>query len=273
MSHSQPSSTKFWIYAAVILLAGGGGLAALWPSIVRASHAESAQLVREAQQASGGEAETDYQLATWLDHGNTEAYAGLARAQVASGHAEAALDSLARAGEGSDVEQLKVRILLELGRTNEAANEATQLVAPGRSDADLLLAAMAYASAGRAVDESITSRLSSPEALQHARRADASAITLAAELYASGLLRSSSAILTKLPASYERNVLLARIGYDRHTPADLAKAVDLLTAAVTYNPVSLEARQLLANIYHDQNNPEAATRQEALIAKLRSAQP
>jgi thioredoxin-like negative regulator of GroEL len=273
MNKPSPTTVKFWALAALILLASAAGLAALWPHLIQAAHDQSAKLVREGMQASGGEAEADFQLATWLNPGNHEAYIGLARTQILGGQAEDAIASLAQAGEGSEVEQLKVRTLLELGRNNEAANEATKLSAPGRSQDDLMLAVLAYAAAGRTADESTTARLSSPEALQRVQRANAGALTLAAELYASGLLRSSSALLTRLPTSYERNLLLARINYDRHTKTDLAAAGNLLTGAIALNPASIEARQLLANVYRDQNRLTDAQKQDAFIAKLRNGQP
>jgi thioredoxin-like negative regulator of GroEL len=274
MSNSQPSSTKFWILAATILVASATSLAALWPVARTTARAESAKLVREGDQASGSEAATDYLLATKLDATNHRAYARLADSQIASGQPEDALASLKRAGEGSDVEQLQVRTLIELGRTTDAANEAAVLTDPDRTDSDLTLAALAFAAAGRNADATaLIPRVKSPETGQHIKRSAGSSITLASELYAAGLLKSSSAILVKLPPSYERNFLLARIRYTQHSTSSLAEATDLLAEAVSTNPSSLEGRELLAKVLYEQNRPVEAAAQDTLAAKLRAGRP
>lgn len=270
MNRPSPQTIKFGVLSSFIFIGSAVGIASLWPSTLSVGRAYAAQLVKEGGTAGGGEAEVDYRLATWLDPGNQAAYAGLARLQIATGQADEALTSLNRAGEGSDVEQLKVRTLIELGRTNQAADEASRLTGPGRSDDDLLLACFANALAGRPIDDGITSRLSSPEALQRVSRIKGGDLTLAQELFATGLLQSSSALLAKLPSSFESNLLLARIHFLRHTDADLDQAAELLNRAVSQNPANIEARHLLSNIYRAQNKYPDAQAQEAFIAKLQS---
>ena len=80
-------------------------------------------------------------------------------------------------------------------------------------------------------------------------------------------------MLQSLPASYERNLMLARIYYTHHTDSQLSQAVSLLNAALTANPSGLAARRLLASVYADQGNAAAAATQNALIAKLQSGRP
>jgi Flp pilus assembly protein TadD len=249
-------------------------IAAAWPATLAAARRQSMELTAAGAQADGAEVEVDYRLATWLDSHNQTAYTGLAHSLVAAGRPEEALANLSGAGEGSEVEQLQIRTLIELGRYNQAATVATTLTAPGRPDGDLVLAALAYALAGRPTDATaLIPRVASPEAAQGIARAGAGNVTLAAELYATGLLQSSSALLSKLPTSYERNLLLGRIRYTRHTETDLSQAVDFLTVATTLNPSGLEAHTLLAKVYRDQNKLPDATRQEALISQLQSGRP
>jgi Flp pilus assembly protein TadD len=271
--HQHPNR-KFTLLATLTLLAAAAGLATLWPLALQAARAKATSLVGEAAKASGGEAEVDYRLATWLDPESHTAYVGLARSLITAGHPDEALAALGQAGEGSEVEQLKVRTLIELGRYNEAADVAGKLATPNRQDDDHVLAALAYALADRNSDiDALMPHVSSPEALQRIKRAQAGKLTLAAELYATGLLQSSSAFLMKLPASYERNLLLARIRYARHTPDDLARAAESLEVATSFNPSAPEARQLLAQTYRDQGKTTEAGLQDTLITKLQAGRP
>jgi tetratricopeptide (TPR) repeat protein len=274
MSTGHRANTKFVIIASLVLVLASSGLAALWPLALRAAHAESQQLLKAGERAHGAEAADDFLLATRLDSSNHPAYARLADTQIAAGQADAALASLSRAGQGSDVEQLKVRTLIELGRTTAAANEAITLTEAGRSDDDIVLGALALATAGRQTDAAaLTTHVTAPEAAGRIARATASQLTLATELSATGLLNSSSVMLGKLPASYERNLLLARIRYTRQTDADLAQAADLLTTATALNPAGLDAHQLLAKVYRQQNHPAAAAAQDVLASKLTTGRP
>ena len=269
-----PANAKFAIFATATVLAAAGTLAALWPLALTAARHESANLVGEGNQAHAGEAATDYLLATWLDRHNTAAYAGLARTQIAAGQPDAALTSLTHAGEGSEVEQLRVRTLIELGRASDAAAAGGALTTPGRSQNDLLLAVLAYENAGRHTDTTaLIPRLTSPDTAEGAARAQAGPLGLATELYATGLLRSSSAILTKAPTSYQRNLLLARIRYAQHTKSALTDAADYLATANALNPANTEARLLLTKVYRELGNTHDAQVQTALIAKLQAGRP
>jgi len=270
MHRPSPSTIKFSLLSGAVLLGTSASLASLWAYATNAARQQAAQLVQEGNTANGAEAQVDYQLATWLDPRNQPAYAGLARLQIATGQTDEALDSLAKAGEGSEVEQLKVRTLMELGRTNQAADEASKLTTPGHSDDDLILASLAYALAGRTIDDALIGRLSSPEAVQRVQKVKVSQLHLANELFATGLLKSSSALLVKMPDSFQRNLQLARIGFARHEPETLIQAENLLNRAILQNPTNLVARHLLSNVYRAQNKSIEAQAQEAFIAKVQS---
>jgi hypothetical protein len=274
MREPKTSTTKFWIVAVAAVLIAAAGLAALIPATRAAAHSQSVALTSAAAQASGGEAEADYRLATWLDPHNQAAYLGLAQIQIAAGQADLAMTTLRRAGQGSEASRLRVRTLIELGRPAAAAAAASALTVPTASQSDLQLAGLTFALADHPASAiTLIPRLSSPQAAQSVSRANSSKLTLATELYATGLLNSSSAILATQPVSFERNLLLARILYARHTAPELNQAASLLTAAVSINPTNLDARQLLRSVYTDQGNPAAAQQQTDLIAKLQTGRP
>ncbi len=274
MSNTR-ANTKFWIIAGVVLTGSVIGLAALWPVALSLARSESVQLTKEAAAAQGTEATTDYHLAVWLNPANQPAYLGLARTEIAADHTDEALQALDHAGEGSEAARLRVRIDLELGRYHDGAQAADTLAkATDRTEGDIVFTALAYGLDGRTADiKPLMPLVASPDALRRIQRAEAQHYALAAELYSSGLLNSSSALLAKEPAGYERNLLLARICYERHTPASLASAADLLTAANTLNPANLDARRLLVQIYQAQKNSSAADQQNILIAKLVAGRP
>jgi thioredoxin-like negative regulator of GroEL len=267
-------AVKFTLIATLTLATASAGLAALWPTALDAARHQSTSLTTAAGQADGGEALVDYQLATWLNPANQTAYAGLARTQILAGRPDDALASLAYAGQGSEAGQLKTRTLIELSRYHEAAAESNHLTAPGRPDADVVLAGLSLALDGHPADiDPLMARVTAPEALQSLRRAQAGNLSLAAELYTTGLLQSSSAILAKQPESYERNLLLARIRYARHTATDLDLAIGYLNTAISLNPASTDARILLAQIYRANGQTDAAAHQDTAIAALKAGRP
>jgi hypothetical protein len=275
MSNSRRSSAKFWILSSVVVIASGAALACLWPTVRAQAATTSVQFVKQAGDTDGGEAWSDYQLATWLNPGNKSAYLGLAASQLAGGRASAALSSLHGAGQGSTVLRLKVRALIETGKYTEAQSDAGKLVSLANPpQADLVLAALADSLKGDSSDiVAITPRLSSPEAAELVTRAKSGNLPLAAALYATGLLNSSSAILTKIPSSFESDLLLAKIDYQWGTPRDLNRAAGLLQTATLMDPSSPAPRQLLVTIYRDENKFTLADNQQALVNKLTTGQP
>ncbi len=273
--HSSPTSnTKILVLATVVIIASAAALAASWPVAVVAARAQAASLIGEAGSANSAEAATDYQLATRLDPSNPAGFVGLAHTQILAGHADAALVTLDRAGEGSEAGRLRLRTLIELGRTNEAADRAASFAVHGRSDSDILLAGLAYALAGRTTDiPALIPLVGSPEAAQRLSRASSGDLPLAAELYASGLPESSRTLLMKQPTSFERNLLLAKILYARHSQPDLASAANYLKIAVALDPSGIAARQLLASVYSDSSLHAESAAQTVLITKLQSGRP
>ena len=274
MHSSASSNIKFFILSALVIICSAAALSATWPLAVNRARASAASLIGEARTANSTEAAADYRLATWLDPSNPAGYIGLAHTQILAGQPEAALTTLDRAGEGSEAAGLRLRSLMELGRTNEAADRAASFAAAGRSDPDIILASLAYALAGRTTNlPALTPLVSSPEAAQRISRAATGDLPLAAELYASGLPESSRTLLMKQPTSFERNFLLAQIFYSRHTEGDLASATDYLQTAVALNPGDIPAHQLLANLYSDRQLTAESAAQTALAARLQSGRP
>ncbi len=244
MQESKAKTAAFLSLTTLVVLASGAALAFAWPYVLGAARAQSSVLVGEAASAPQAEALTNYQLAVWLDPASTQAKLGLAGAQIKAGQAAAAMKTLETAGQGSEAADLRLRADIELGRTDAAAGLA-QLMA----------------------------RQSSPEAAQALRRAEADSLPLATELYAAGLPESSSAILRSLPVSFERNLLLGRINYDRHTTASLESAIGYLEVAVNINPSHLEARKLYAAALADTGHTDDSAKQQDLIKKLELGQP
>ncbi|HEX3082486.1 MAG TPA: hypothetical protein VHQ86_04475 [Candidatus Saccharimonadia bacterium] len=272
------SNVNFFGFSTLIFVLAAASIATAWSplrsGLQAASRDQAVQFVSAAASAPPQEAVTDYRLATWLDPHNRDAFLGLARTLIKAGHSESALAALEEAGQGSEAAELRVRTLIELGRSAEAANRATDVAHAGASDADLLLAALAYALSGRSTDITpLIPLTSSPEAAGRLARAQAGNVSLAGELYASGLPESSRALLVKQPTSFERNLLLGHIYFDRGTPADLSTATDYLTNAAALNPSNLEVHQLLATVYTDRGLIAESSAQALLAQKLISARP
>lgn len=273
MSNSQPSIVKFQILAAVTLVGAATGIAALVPRAQSTTRLQSANLVTQAQ-ANRGEATADYRLAVWLNPASQPARLGLAATQITAGQPAAALNTLKPVGEGSAANRLRIEALIESDQPAAAASTAAHLIAASPTDPNLILSALAYAqNHDQTAAISLVSRATSPEAAGAIRRAASGNLALAAELYANGLLRSSSAMLLTLPSGYERNLLLARIDYTFHDRSNLLAATHLLTSAITINPASLEARQLLIQVDQARGDTAAASQQASLLAKLQSGRP
>ncbi len=286
MNNSRPSTTKpslqFHLLATATLLVAGLELASSWPRLQIIAHEQSNRFAHQAGQTSDrGEAALKFRLAAWLDPNNPSTQLSLAQLDLAAGQPDQALKRLAQVGEGTNpnsqsATQLRIRTLLELGRYSQAADTATDWMTTThpQSDSDLVLAGLVYALADRTSDlTNLLASTTSPQAAQSLRRAQTGGILLAAELYATGLPNSSSALLIKQPPSYIRNLLLARLRYSRHTLADLNQAASYLITALRLNPSGLQAHQLLARVYRDQNKLPAASEQDILITKLQAGRP
>ena len=278
MPRSNASQTRFYVISVITLVSSATVLAITLPparaSMIAAAKSQASELVGEAAGANAAEAAVDYQIASWLDPTNKAAYLGTARIQIAAGNPETAFKALDRAGQGSEASSLRIRTLIELGRTNEAADHAASLTAPEHTDADIILAAQAYALAGRPSDiPALTALVSTPQAAGRIARAQAGNVPLAGELYTSGLPESSRALLVKQPNSFERNLLLGRLYYDQHTTTSLSTATGYLSSAVKLNPSSAEAHQLLAAVYAERKMPSESATETILAKKITSGRP
>ncbi len=283
MSNSRPSSnnTKFWLLAGATIVLSGTLLASLWPAALWLARNESVKLSDEAARVSGGdagsaqarEAETDYHLAYWLDHRNAAAALHFATAQLVSDQPQAALKTIAQAGEGSEVRIVRLKAYLELGNTVAAVVIADQLAAVP-SDINTKAAVLAYGVGEKQTQLMVLeARVSSPEALQAVKRAEAGQLPLAVDLYATGLLRSSSALLMKLPASKLGSLYLGRINFHWHTKASLATAADYYASAVALDPSDIQTRTEYAGVLTDLGRDAEADKQRQLMAKLAAGTP
>jgi hypothetical protein len=274
MSSSKFTSTAFIGLTTLTIIGSAAGLALIWPHAVSAAKHKSAVLVGEAAAANAPEAAADYQLAAWLDSSNAAAWLGLARTKLAAGQPAGALQALEQAGQGSEAGILRIKTLMELGRTSEAADRAVALTGPGHSPVEITLAALAYAQAGRQSEiPALIPLVAAPEALQRIARVQAGELPLASELYASGLPESSRTLLLKLRPSFERNLLLGRIYAARHTPAGLASATGYLASAAVMNPADVATHRLLAQVYAERNLAAESSKQSALARKLQAGRP
>ncbi|GAC1369581.1 MAG: hypothetical protein NVSMB39_1530 [Candidatus Saccharimonadales bacterium] len=244
MNDSKPQSAAFLSLTALLVLACAAALAYGIPYAQAAARAEASKLIGESSAAKPVESLANYRLAVWLDPTNQTAQLSLARAQLAAWDAAAASATLNQAGQGSEAEELRLRTDIELGRADPAAG-LTALIG----------------------------RQASPEAAQRLARARAGKLPLAQELYAAGLPESSSAILRDQPESFERNYLLGRLNYDRHTEPSLVAAADYLKVALAINPSNLPARQLYAVTVKDLGRTGEAAKQAALVHNLELNRP
>jgi hypothetical protein len=274
MSNLQPSSVKFFVIAFLVVVASGSLIALMWPTAITIAHQQAGQLVAEGALTNGGEAEADYHLATLLEPGNTAAHLGLAEQQYSTGQFAAALASQVGAGDTVSSQQIKVEALLQLTRNHDAATAADNLLTVCSTDDCLKLGAFAYDLDGRASDAtSLEARVSSPEAARSITLAQAGQIPLAAQLYASGLLNSSSALLLSLPESFERDLMLGQIYATSVQKADLLRAARYLQASTSLQPSNLQAHQLLASVYRSLNQFSNAGQQDQLVSNLLTGRP
>lgn len=275
MTTTRRTDMAFLSFTAILVAATAGTCALIWPFAVTAAHRQSSKLVTlAATSTSPREAQINYQLALILDPANTATRLRLAETQIDLSQPEPALSTLANAGEGIEATRLRVRALIETGSTREAAKQAAALLRPGQNDADVVLIGLAYALDGRASDiADLKPLVTSPEASGALSRAAAGNLPLATTLFASRLPESSKRLLLNEPPSFERELLLGRIYYNRHTQEDLALATKHLEAAVKLNPANFSAHQLLATLYTEQNRLIESTQQANLSEKLRKGRP
>jgi hypothetical protein len=271
MSKSQPSSVKFWIIASVTVAAAAYLAALAWPVVPHALRNQSQYFSRLAASVTPAQSQADYQLATLLNPYNLDAQRALASSYLTTGHDQQALDAVNRSGQGIVTLRLRVRAYLELDRLHSASHAANQLLAQSTSDPDMLLAGEALAGAGRTqAAVSLASRVASSETATRLAYVSNGNMPLAYVLASTGLLRSPQAILTKLPDSYERDVLLAAID---NQLADVTSAKYYARLATGIDPTAPAPRQLLAVLTQNSKNLSAFKTQQLLLGRIQSQSP
>ena len=255
-----------------LVLALTVGAVLLWPNF--AVGESGAYLISANRAANAQDRELDLKLALWLKPNDPEANLMLVKLYLSQGRGGEATPLLKRAGSGAEAGRIRLMISLEADREDQAASAATDLLRVGNDAGDRLLAVLVYAAAGdKAAADSAIALLEPSEALQRAKRARASYTGLGIELAASGLPNSAERFLVKQPASFVRDATLGDISTARGGQANLTKARDYYSAALTFKPDSIAVRQKLAATLTALGDTAAATAQQKLIAKLQSGRP
>jgi hypothetical protein len=276
MTNRETQSLPAFITLCVVtLIAAAAMLAGSYKWWSTLPQTQASYFRRIAQTTSADQKLILSRFATWFDHDNPQAHIDIAAASLALHEGARGLRELQLVNPTPASQLLKSQLLLEDGQANAAAELLNQLITDPQTDENtLVLACLANASAGQApACQSVAARVSSPEATTSVLRAQGDTTTLAAALYAKGLLLSSQRALANEPITPTRNLLLARINYDLHTEASLQQARDLLTIVLKLNPIDLEARQLLVATYQDLGDTPNAVVQTDLVNKLLAGRP
>jgi hypothetical protein len=276
---SKPSSLKFWVAASLLVIANATLAASFWPFVVKAAHNRADQLVIEAQQRQGSEAQLDFKIAQMLDPANQRAAATVAASLLAQEQPERALVVLNEAirhgaGEAPAMRSVAVQALLETGSIDSAVAQADALAPVATTPDQLLAVALAYA-VGEKADQlaTYTARLSASEPARRVITLASSKLALAQELYNLGLLKASQHILDQQPASLPRQLLLGSLHEHYGTSGDLTQARTAYTDAIALDPASHEARQGLIRVLQAQHDDQAVAEQTRLLQRLEDGRP
>ena len=284
MSNSQPSAQnrRFLALASLIIVLTAGLAASSWPAVLAYGRGQSARLSAAGDTATGDQARLNYRLAYMLNPNNQAAAISVAAGQQAAGEPQAALKTLngvgasamLRAGESRGADRVRIKAALEVGKTAAALVAANRLAAPGATDDDLVLSALAFGVAGDSARiNALTARVTAPQALQSILKAKASKLTLAVALHATGLPLSSRRILEASEASVPRNLLLASLIKANGLVTDLPTLTKLYRGALQIDPTNTLARsELIANLRTQKDNSAADTQQKQLD-RLNSGKP
>jgi hypothetical protein len=262
---------------ALAIVAVAGLVASDWSFGLSLARSQAARLVTAGDQGSGHAAELDFRLANLLDPNNQTAAARLAQLQLSSDQPDQAHATIARStrqGEGSAMLVIDAEAELELGHASAAADDASQLAAVTANQDQLATAIVVLSATGQGSDAAaLAPRVTSPQATGRVARALAGNVALAQELAASGLLRSASAILAKLPDTAPRDLLLAKIRATSHSKPDRLQAAELYQSYLAIVPTDRQTRLDYANLLDNLKQSTAATTQRNLAAKLQNQQP
>lgn len=281
MSNSRPSAPNrgFLAFASLIIVLTAGLAYIAWPAVLSSVRASSLELSRAGDQAVGSEAELDYELAYLLDDHNAVASWHVAGAQLKAGNYRTAFSSIRFAGSSREAERVRLAVMLENGRYDQAVQSADRLAGGAAPEEDMVLASLAYGVGERSakLTESQT-RLTSPQALQSLRKVIAGNVPLSDELRARGLPVSSRAILTAAPVSIPRNSRLIPIitnGRDLMalSAAELTLVTRLQSEILTIDPADISVRRSYVAALKAQKNLALATNEQDLVNKLESGKP
>lgn len=302
MSKSQPSTPKFVLAASLVIVLAAGLANLAQPQAASWRHHQTQNLVNQSVNQPGLAAESDLQLAKMLSPHDNTLLVKLAQAQIADGHLNAAIKTLApdtsQAGES-----LLAQTQMSLQHYPEATASYLTLVQDHPSDLARIGLAKAWMERGNygqaltalyavgqnndlayelrsfslelqgvtsAEDCLCTYPVGSPQAVQAVMRAESSQLTLAQELYALGLPDSSQRVLIKLTGQTNLEWLLrAKIALGRPTP-DLRTASSALRRGLAIDPSNAEMHQLLLKVLEQQGDANGAKVQRLLLQQLSS---
>ena len=271
------SNASFWIWSTITIFLAGGLIASGWPAAHWYADNTATRLVGEAATTSADQAGLDYHIANLLDSANATAAWHIAASELADGHAQQAADTLQRSSGGLDANFLTtlVRTKLETGDIPAAVkNTNTLATIKNLNDDQVVTIAMAYSLAGEGISvAALEPRVSSPQALERIRQAEAGNVSLADALGASGLLNSSSAILMKLPSSAPRDLRLAKLDAASSTKSDWSAAGKLYQSYLAAMPTDINARLAYAIVLDRLKQPDDANHQRNLVASLQAGRP
>lgn len=281
MSNSRPSAPNrgFLAFASLIIVLTAGLASIAWPAVLLSVKASSQSLSRAGDQAVGSEAELDYELAYLLDNHNATASWRVADAQLRAGDYRSALSTLRFAGHNREAERVRLAVMLENGRSNQAVQSAERLDNGLATEEDVILAALAYGIGDRSAKlEAVHTRLTSAEALQSLRKIIASKVTLSDELRARGLPISSRAMLAAAPVSIPRNsrlipVIIAGRDLTALSDGELTQVTRLQREILTINPADIPVRRSYVATLKAQKNLALAATEQGLVNKLESGKP
>lgn len=281
MSNSRPSAPNrgFLAFASLIIVLTAGLAYIAWPAVLSSVRASSLELSRAGDQAVGSEAELDYELAYLLDDHNAVASWHVAGAQLKAGNYRTAFSSIRFAGSSREAERVRLAVMLENGRYDQAVQSADRLAGGAAPEEDMVLASLAYGVGERSAKlTEAQTRLTSPQALQSLRKVIAGNVPLSDELRARGLPVSSRAILTAAPVSIPRNSRLIPIitnGRDLMalSAAELTLVTRLQSEILTIDPADISVRRSYVAALKAQKNLALATSEQDLVNKLESGKP
>jgi hypothetical protein len=277
MSNWRPSNVKFWITAGVTVTAAAGLVASAWPLTHHYLTDQATALERAGELTDGNEAALNFRLAAILDPGSGVNAWHYASVRLESGDATGALSVLNRArvqSESSSAKTVRMQALLETGQNAQAGEVAHNLLSSHPNEDQITQAALVLAAVGKGSDvAALEARVSSPEAAGRRHWATAGNLAVADALAASGLLRSSRALLLHTPESAPREIRLASLESISKTKSDWVSAARHYEIYLAAMPADAKTRLAYANLLDKLKRPNDADLQRQLASDLQNGRP